>query len=663
VNLRSKSTTGLVIAFVVMLALMHVVASWIVEGRFKSFEEATGMSWPAMRDEAAGASHSLTIAMAIAGTIYVGITLKLIETLVVRRVVRMSQEVQEIGERGVVSARITIDGSDELSNLAASVNGMLSDLERAEREARESERKFFVMADTAPVLIRVADPQGQSTFFNKAWLEFTGRGPAVEENMGWLDGVNPADIPGVLLIEKRISESRAAATMEYRLARFDGQERWLLETRAPRFGNDGVFLGTIGSAIDITERKQLEQALTEARDAAEAATRAKSEFLAKMSHELRTPMNGVLGMLELALQSDLTEEQRQNLTVARTSASNLLSIVNDILDFSKIEVGRLLLESIPFQIHRAVADAVAVVRPLADRKGLKLEAGADDAALEWVMGDPTRLRQVLTNLLSNAVKFTQKGSVKLSVELGDASVHHVVLRFAVCDTGIGIEKNKLRRIFEAFSQADGSITRQFGGTGLGLAISSQLVNLMGGAISVASTPGEGSEFSFTICFARATAEDLQQYRGEDSPVRWSVEGEKLRILVADDNAINRIVVRRILEKLGHDVDDVESGEQAVAAVEPGAFDLVMMDVQMPGMDGMDATQAIRRIEEPLGRHTPIIALTAQAMSGDRERCIAAGMDGYVTKPIVPDQLCNEIRRVRAGAASSASRPPVLRAAR
>ena len=595
-------------------------------------------------------------ALLTVGLVSAVITLILLESLVLRRLARMTSEVQLIGERGVASARLTVEGKDELSTLAERVNGMLSDLERAEREVRESERKFLVMADTAPVLVRIADPDGQSTFFNKAWTDFAGRTEREEEGMGWLDRLHPEDRPRYLKTEFEAAQARTAFVVEYRMRRFDGEHRWVLETRAPRFGNDNAFLGTIGSAVDITERKQLEKALLQAKDAAEEAARAKSDFLAKMSHELRTPMNGVIGTIDLGLQTDLNKEQREYLTVARTSAESLLSLLNSILDFSKLEAKKLQLESIPLSLGQTIRETVDVVLPHAIKKGLRLETNIGDDVPDCFLGDPLRLRQVLLNLLSNAMKFTERGSVVVQVRTLDRSIGDARLEFAVTDTGIGIAKQKQRSIFEAFSQADGTITRRFGGTGLGLAISSQLVQLLGGQLLVDSEEGKGSTFRFAI---RLLTDQSQQFvrardvirnrRGFD---KWGAANRKLRILVADDNAVNRLVATRMLEKRGHQVVAVETGIQAVTTLGDETFDIVLMDVQMPEMDGLEATRLVRARELGTGQRIPILALTAQAGAEDRERCLAAGMDGYVAKPIQPAELFESVEK----ALDSAPRP-------
>jgi CheY-like chemotaxis protein len=365
----------------------------------------------------------------------------------------------------------------------------------------------------------------------------------------------------------------------------------------------------------------------------EQAMRAKSEFLANMSHEIRTPMNGLLGMVSLLLDLGVTADQKEYVENIRSCSETLVRIVNDILDLSKIEAGKLVVEAIPFQLEIVLKEVMAVVAPLANARGLALLANFEPWLPPALTGDPQRLRQVLLNLLSNAVKFTDHGSVSLTVSASERDAASVKLEFTVGDTGIGIPAEVQEAIFEPFTQADSSTTRRYGGTGLGLPICRELVAAMKGRLEVKSEPGQGSRFRFTIAFPIAAGLAVQA-RELNSHIPHTCR--QLRVLLAEDNPVNRKVAVRLLERMGHRVDVVGDGKQAVAAVEAAEYDVVLMDCQMPEMDGYTATETIRR----LGGRTdlPIIAMTAHAMPEDRQRCLQAGMDDYLSKPISTEGL-------------------------
>jgi PAS domain S-box-containing protein len=628
----------------------------------------------------------------------------------------------------------------------------------------------------------VSDTAGEITLWN-ARMERNLGVPAVEALGRSIDGL-PAMTAFPRLVDAiRHSADSRTAVLVTDLEKAGADDGRTFEARIFPFQRGStVFLD------DVTERKRERRALQAAKEQAEAASLAKGEFLANMSHEIRTPLNGITGMTDLALDTDLTEIQREYMGYVRTSADALLSVINDILDFAKIEAGKLELDLQPFDVSTTLQRTLKTMAPRVHEKGLELALSIDDAVPSVVVADEGRLRQVIINLVGNAVKFTAEGEITVRVEHVETRDGRGRLRFAVSDSGIGIPAEKQGLIFEAFTQADGSTTRKYGGTGLGLSITKRLVELMGGRIWLESEVGVGSTFQFEWAFdvspeasihrspvdlsgvrvlivddnstnrriltqtvagwqvrsvavgsgadalealrrasgegrpftlmlldlcmpgmdglevadaiqetieprpsiimlssaARATeasrhgvARALLKPVGRDelfdaiaaiacppqvtsrvvrsvSPLFPQADGRPLRILLAEDVVLNQRVAVAILKKLGHTVDVSSDGSEAVAAARSEAYDLILMDVQMPKMDGFEATAAIRRMEEGGGRHTPIIAMTAHAMAGDRERCLAAGMDGYVAKPLDVQKLIEEVRLVMPGEQASDS---------
>jgi two-component system, sensor histidine kinase and response regulator len=670
----------------------------------------------------------------------------------------------------------------------------VADRELAQEALRESEGRIRLLLDSTAEAIFGIDRDGNFSFCNPATLRLLGyeRGDALLGKQAH-EMMHHSHADGTLypLAECPIVPSRQKGEEIHSDSevfwRSDGScfpaEFWAYPIR-----KEGEVVGAVITFLDITERKQAEAALLEAKEAAEAASRAKSEFLANMSHEIRTPMNGIIGMTELALDTSLTAEQRDYLNLVKSSADSLLHVINDILDFSKIEAGKLELEKTEFEIRDLFRDTLKTLAQRVDEKPLEMGARVSSKVPKVLIGDPTRLRQLIVNLVGNAIKFTEEGIIVINTDLEARTGEEVRLHISVSDTGMGIPPEKQRIIFESFAQADGSTTRLFGGTGLGLTISRQLVELMGGRMWVESEVGKGSTFHFTCNFQQgyATASDRERMAGQALPglnvlvvdnkavnreilaeilTNWSMnptladsgasaldvleaaqnaghafpivildahmpkvdgfqvlqrirsspglagavimllsanrrlgdmeqcrrlgvkqyvtkpigqseildaillalglnvvedrliealipvqgkpKGRPLNILLSEDNVVNQKLAIRLLEKAGHHVTLAGTGREALAAWEnagiPG-FDVVLMDIQMPEMDGMEATAAIRQREKNSGKHVPILAMTAHAMRGDKEKCIASGMDGYVSKPIHPDGLFAEIER-------------------
>ena len=508
----------------------------------------------------------------------------------------------------------------------------------AEEKVKQSEQQFRTLADSIPNLAWWANGDGYITWYNRQWYEYTGTTPEQMEGWGWQSVHDPDELPRVLERWKATLATGEPFNMEFPLRGRDGQFRWFLTRVLPLKDAEGRVVRWFGTNTDVTEARQ-------ARQAAEAANIAKSQFLANISHELRTPMNAILGMVDLALPKQVDPAATDFLKTARDSADLLLALLNDLLDSAKIEAGKLEIESAPFSLHRILDQTAQVLSVRASERGIVFSCRVSSEVPDALVGDQVRLRQVLLNLAGNGIKFTESGEVTVSVRVESQEAETVCLEFAVQDTGIGIPHSDLDNIFRPFTQADSSTTRRFGGTGLGLAICSSLVRMMGGRIWVESEPGHGSTFYFTV--RMPLAKELPAEPAARDVLASATS--PLRILLVEDNPANQKFAAYVLGERGHTVEIAGDGQQGLSMAQQNHYDVILMDVQMPGMDGLEATAAIRA-REGQEKRTPIIAMTAHAMKGDRERCLAADMDDYLSKPIDGHEMIALVESLAAGGA-------------
>ena len=519
----------------------------------------------------------------------------------------------------------------------------------AEKALRESEHHFRTLTNAGEALIWTADQDMRCTYCNETWMHFTGRTLEQELGNGWTEGVHPEDYGRSLELIAAKFARRETFEAEYRLRHADGSYRWILDLGSPRYDSEGGVIGYIGYCYDITERKQNERALIQAKEEAEAANRAKSTFLANMSHEIRTPLNGIVAMMQLLEMTSLDPEQTQYVSMAITSSDRLARLLTDLLDLSRIEAGRMALREEEFGPDELCDSVFELFLVAARDKGVALERSLDTGLPPRLMGDESRLRQILFNLIGNAVKFTERGSVRLEMTPLRVADARVLVLMSVTDTGIGIPSDRLNELFQPFTQIETSYTRKFQGAGLGLSIVRRLVDLMGGHIIMDSLPGEGTAVHVVLPLTLppgSLAGPQTKASGPDSPL------EGMRILLAEDDWANAFATRALLEKRGHKVALAANGREVLELVGAEEFDLILMDVQMPDMDGIAATRAIRSATS-LGpkKDIPVIALTAFAMSGDREKFMAAGMDGYLSKPVKLEELLAELEKIAKKAVS------------
>ncbi len=518
-------------------------------------------------------------------------------------------------------------------------------LKQTEEEAQRDRSALLSLLNNLPFMAWMKDTEGRFVAINSLFAEACGAA-SISEVIGKTDlDVWPEELAQLYQADDRdVILTKSTKNTEEPLET-DGKRIWIETYKAPLIAPDTSVTGTVGFARDITERKQIEEALAAAKEAADAANRAKSEFLANMSHELRTPMNGVVGMAQLLEFTELTPEQQEYVSAIKLSSDNLVQIINEILDLSKIEAGRTDLEHTDFSLRSTIEEVVTTQISRLHDKRLTLQKDLPSDLPDLLRGDQLRIKQMLLNLLGNATKFTEKGSITIAVRLLEQDTHRALIRLTVSDTGIGIPPELQQKIFKPFEQADTSTTRRFGGTGLGLTICRKLVELMGGAISVESCPGVGSSFHLEIPFELSTFTAQHQTQTASLPGK---PARTLSILIAEDNLINQRMLELLLQKIGHSAICTNNGKEALDRWRKGGVDLILMDIQMPVLGGVEALEAIRAEEKAQGGHLPVIALTADALKGTEEKLLKAGFDGYLTKPVRTKELADELTRLTAG---------------
>lgn len=536
---------------------------------------------------------------------------------------------------------------DARGNVTGSI-GIMRDITKqklAERRIRESENKIRVILDNSAAAITLTDDQKRVV----SWNKFTEHLLGMKKTDLYLKPVSEL-YPKEEWKKIRSQNIRHTGSHHHWETKILRKDKTVIDVDLSinvLKDSDGKVTGSVGIMQDITEQKRFQEMLVHAKMAAEEASSAKSLFLANMSHEVRTPMSTIMGMIDLTLDTPLDAQQQDNLKVAKEATDNLLGLINDILDLSRVEAGKMNLETIEFNLQDILKSVVKGLSVLADKKNIQLDYHIASDVPEIIKGDPVRLRQVLVNIINNAIKFTPEGSVTTSVQVSSKDEKECQLCFAVIDTGIGIPKDKQGLIFEAFTQVDVSTVRNYGGTGLGLTISKHLVQLMNGRIWVESEEGKGSIFNFTASF-KLSPKDPQAFKelikqiDPSSRQITSQDIKHLSILLAEDNIVNQKIAVKMLEKYGWDVCAVGNGQEVLDIIKKNSFDVVLMDVQMPALDGLETTRRIREEEKKTGGHLPIVALTARVMEDDKKKMLEVGMDGFVAKPIEREKLYETI---------------------
>ncbi|WP_202127817.1 response regulator [Clostridium sp. C2-6-12] len=503
---------------------------------------------------------------------------------------------------------------------------------------------YYSIIKYFPDMLWKTDSEKNYVYFNENWEKLTGetREKLIKEN--FISGMHPDDVENYKKELIKAYKNKQTFRSEYRLKTTDGEYKNILSRANPIFLTNGQLSGFVGIDLDVTSDKKTREELLKLKEAAEAANKAKSEFLANMSHEIRTPLNGIIGMTDLTLSSELTQEQKENLNIVKNCAHTLLSLINNILDLSKLEAEKVIIEEIDFDIRCLIQKVIDTNLIKAKEKYIQLYYHIDENIPKILIGDGYRIEQILNNLISNAVKFTDNGIIMVNINKVNSFNDVYEIKFSVEDMGIGLSEEEMKYIFKSFTQVDGSITRKYGGTGLGLAISQELAELMGSHIEVESEIGIGSKFYFTIKLLQAKEKEIIE--DPDSNINKEKVLKNESVLVVEDDTINKIVIKKMLNEIGYSkVKTAANGVEALKLIENIKFDIILMDIQMPELDGIETTQIIRENEKKSGEHIPIIAITAYALKGDKEKFLCKGMDDYISKPVNINELNEKLKEI------------------
>ena len=536
------------------------------------------------------------------------------------------------------SEQALFGGAGEIVEFQA-VGRNITQQKEAENKLRLSEEKFRAISDASPLGIYVTDQHGRCEYTNRECQKIIGQSMEEALGEGWVNSIPPEDRDEVLRKWKKALSTKDRYSHEHRFRHSEGSTIWAHVRASPMYHQNDL-IGYVGTVEDITERKLHQQELLEAKETAEAASKAKNDFLSTMSHEIRTPLNAVVGATHLLLDEDTLPHQTQNLHTLKASSENLLGLINDILDYNKIEAGKILFEEVEINLEELIISIRQTMLIKAEEKGIQLKVIYDDDIPETIIGDPVRLNQIVSNLAINAIKFTDRGFVKIEAVLTSEDEAFASIDFSVEDTGIGISKEKQKVIFDSFSQAEKETARMYGGTGLGLAIAKRLLKLLGSDIFVESEAGKGSRFYFSMKFRKGSSHSSGSRSGLSAKeIKADLSG--LKILLVEDNNVNQMVAKSFLFKWGATTEIAVNGRDAIAQLKKKTYDLVLMDIQMPEMDGYAATVRVRELEGP-NQQVPILALTASAQAETKKEIEKAGANDFVAKPFNPQELLTKI---------------------